>query len=476
MQENSYRYLFPYEKIPPGSNVLIYGAGVLGQEYLKQILITGYCKIIGFVDKNYADYLPMVVPVFAPKQISKLSFDYVVIALRDGFGIPAIKQILLEQGVEESRIVYVLERKNPVSRIFLDDNTRGKDWISAYINSPLSAAFYLAGGFGDMLYHKRFIVELLKFIPDLQFDIYVVQNKDYIRWLYSDVLQMQNVIMDLGFRYSSEYKNYNISMSIFGPKFLEINYFNKEKISTVYPEFSKKIIRLEEKTKKEEINHTIPSAVAFYRRIYRGENCYTWLNYEDVFEIKDFHVSIPFVEKYEMKLQHLGLHRYITVNVGNGSNTENRNVAKAWPLNRFQKTVAMFKEKYPTISVIQVGASHEAKLKEADVSFMGEAFGFVAILLQNALFHLDIEGGLVHLASQIGTKCIVLFGPTLMAYNAYSNNINIKAGTCHGCYGLYPSADQCARHMKKPACMYAITPEIVMDAIEKYMESRVKKT
>ena len=39
------------------------------------------------------------------------------------------------------------------------------------------------------------------------------------------------------------------------------------------------------------------------------------------------------------------------------------------------------------------------------------------------------------------------------------------AGNCHGCAGLYPSVDQCARHMEEPECMYSITPEMVMNAV-----------
>ena len=40
MEDEKYRYLFPFEKIKPNSNVLIYGAGVVGMEYLKQIDLT----------------------------------------------------------------------------------------------------------------------------------------------------------------------------------------------------------------------------------------------------------------------------------------------------------------------------------------------------------------------------------------------------------------------------------------------------
>ena len=43
------KYLFPFELIPQNAIILIYGAGELGQVYFKQILLTKYCKVLGFV-------------------------------------------------------------------------------------------------------------------------------------------------------------------------------------------------------------------------------------------------------------------------------------------------------------------------------------------------------------------------------------------------------------------------------------------
>ncbi|MBQ8698464.1 MAG: hypothetical protein IJ521_05655, partial [Schwartzia sp.] len=53
-------------------------------------------------------------------------------------------------------------------------------------------------------------------------------------------------------------------------------------------------------------------------------------------------------------------------------------------------------------------------------------------------------------------------------YYGYEDNVNIKAGTCHDCCGVYPDANQCARGMKEPECMYNITPEMVMEKVEEH--------
>ena len=82
-----------------------------------------------------------------------------------------------------------------------------------------------------------------------------------------------------------------------------------------------------------------------------------------------------------------------------------------------------------------------------------------------------IEGGLVHLATNLGTKCVVLFSPTQPNIYAYPNNINIVYATCNGCYGLYENGYACARGLEKPECMYSITPEMVMEKIAEYIDS-----
>ena len=110
-------------------------------------------------------------------------------------------------------------------------------------------------------------------------------------------------------------------------------------------------------------------------------------------------------------------------------------------------------------------------LRSLSKYFLGKPFSFVTNVLSNSMLHIDIEGGMVHLASNLGTKCLVLFGPTQMKYYGYENNINIMAGDCHDCCGLYADVNKCARNMEKPECMYSITPEMVTEKIVKYLAS-----
>ena len=100
---------------------------------------------------------------------------------------------------------------------------------------------------------------------------------------------------------------------------------------------------------------------------------------------------------------------------------------------------------------------------------MGQDIELIKYVLKNAIFHLDSEGGLTHLATQLGTKCIVLFGPTQVELLGYSQNINIVASTCKGCYFLYDDMMKCARDLQEPECMHSITPELVMEKVDTYL-------
>ena len=71
---------------------------------------------------------------------------------------------------------------------------------------------------------------------------------------------------------------------------------------------------------------------------------------------------------------------------------------------------------------------------------MGESLELVKYVLKGSLLHIDCDSGLVHLATQLGTKCVVLFGQTSVWYFGYEQNINIVSKVCNSCYffGLRP--------------------------------------
>ena len=46
-------FLFPYTKVKQGSGIIVYGAGDMGSQYVKQILLTRYCELLAVADRNW---------------------------------------------------------------------------------------------------------------------------------------------------------------------------------------------------------------------------------------------------------------------------------------------------------------------------------------------------------------------------------------------------------------------------------------
>ena len=74
-------FLFPYSKVSKGENIVIYGAGIFGEEMYDTVKKTGFCNITGWVDSNYEAYQSNIKPVSNPTDIIRMQFDHVVIAI-----------------------------------------------------------------------------------------------------------------------------------------------------------------------------------------------------------------------------------------------------------------------------------------------------------------------------------------------------------------------------------------------------------
>ena len=468
-----YTYLFPYEKIPRGSAVLVYGAGDVGQEYLRQMLMTHYCEIVGFVDRSYDTYPQMVVPIYPVEAVRNISFDYVVLAFKMGMHVRAVTQTLNELGIARNRIVYVEPRESVDILVPNLSNFVGSMVDKfAFMRQGTSIALKYGPALGDAIVKKKFFLELVHMFPDCNIDIYGPRIRDVCWPIYRDQNNLNSVIDDGGVLYAKMIKKYTLAMTV--SFMIHIDAMNEEILLKLNPDSARRIKKLREVCENYHLSDTavINRFIHYHRMKYLGLNYYTYPNYTGVFHITDHHVDIPFDASYEEKFQALGLgKRYITINYGGGvaSSRKNNEIAKEWPFEHLEKFVRLFKEKYPGIQVVQLGTADTFRVDGADAYFMGESLELVKYILLHSRLHIDKEGGLVHLATQLGTKCVVCFGPTQEWFFGYPENINIKAGNCHGCHCLYDGFDVCAKGMEKPECMWGITPEMVMERVEGYL-------
>ena len=84
----SEKYLFPYEVIPKNAQIVIWGAGKVGQEFYRQVRATGFCRVVGVIDECADQYnhdentWKGLFQISTPEKLKDLEYDYVVIAVK----------------------------------------------------------------------------------------------------------------------------------------------------------------------------------------------------------------------------------------------------------------------------------------------------------------------------------------------------------------------------------------------------------
>lgn len=103
---------FPYEIIPKGAKLLIYGAGNVGKSYVNELKHTCYARIAGWADKDY-DHIKEYhgESVISPEQIKEKEFDILLIAVRDEKRAKMIEKDLLGLGISEKKITWIEPRR-----------------------------------------------------------------------------------------------------------------------------------------------------------------------------------------------------------------------------------------------------------------------------------------------------------------------------------------------------------------------------
>lgn len=95
-------FVFPFDRVIRDKTVVIYGAGEVGQDYIKQLETLNYCKKIIHVDKNYNK----IQGTENPEILKNVSCDYVVIAAHFDSTRKEMKKDILELNPKlEERII-----------------------------------------------------------------------------------------------------------------------------------------------------------------------------------------------------------------------------------------------------------------------------------------------------------------------------------------------------------------------------------
>ena len=97
--------LFPFEKVGPGEEIILYGLGKIGKRYLAQVEETGYCKIKYVIDRNASEYKDFRIPV---RTIDYLDADEeapVVVSVYSKTKRKEIVEELENHGISKEKII-----------------------------------------------------------------------------------------------------------------------------------------------------------------------------------------------------------------------------------------------------------------------------------------------------------------------------------------------------------------------------------
>jgi len=97
-------YLFPFDKVPKNSNIVLYGAGNVGKQFYDQVTETNFCEIVLWLDKKADGIL-----VKQPETITGLNtdnYDFAIIAIENETIVSNVKNFLINYGVPENKILH----------------------------------------------------------------------------------------------------------------------------------------------------------------------------------------------------------------------------------------------------------------------------------------------------------------------------------------------------------------------------------
>lgn len=454
-------YLFLFEMIEKGSNIIIYGMGNVGKSYIKQIEETRWCNILGVSDQKKYSGRYVYFKIEELKTIKNI--DYIVIALRSPIIASQIYNQLLFFGIPKS--------------ILLNENMR-------YNNFPLEAlqigkceniqiAVVEGGGFGDSLIDMILINKICELLENKCIITFFNKYENY----FSIFPKINNSI---NFKLYSNSYDQKYDLVIHMHNIPIIHYINHERVK----QYSEKLYY-----------YCVDNMYYFDILFSRNTNNYRFTKYalllgKNRIEQLDLHdllditrkdkVNIPIVKENINCLKKYRLYRekYITVNrdVGN----EERSHPKLWPVQYYKELLLFIKNKYSEYKIVLVGQECNKELSHySDIDLTGKlSLIEVNSILKYGYLHIGTEGGMVHLKHFLNGKSMVFFGPTDPDVFGYKENINVYNNVCKDCCEwLTDNWDKsCILNPKKPKCIYSIKPDIVENLLNNQMqEERNKK-
>lgn len=322
-------------------------------------------------------------------------------------------------------------------------------------------AISAGGGIGDIVRANTLIKSFYLKYPNLVFDVFV-NNIKIGRFLFGNLPNVRTIQYEhFYFFYKRFYENAMSTMQITLWEKKNINLLPREMIETI------------NKTNKISESYKIHREHCYHRII--RESVAAGLDFMDILG-RTAGLNDIGNKKGLIKVNNKNpLHgkKYITFSTSSNKNDRlNETATKCWPYTHWASLIKKIKSSYPEVELIQLGENNATPVKEANHEYLGNTtLETAAAILKESLFHIDCDCGLVHIAKALGTRCLVLFGPTSAEYVGYLENENIKSPICNNCWHIRQDwTKKCPIGLIKPDCMISITPEYVFSKCKYILE------
>ena len=333
-----------------------------------------------------------------------------------------------------------------------------------FSDSVVHIAFCPTGGLGDYIISAKVLEEIQK-LCEVAIDVFC-EKEMFGRAVYGSR-------KDVALReYKDFEKNRNsYDLALLVEHFIHIKNYDKKRLSELSPVLYQKVRYILDNWDKVYVD--IPQQcwrerIQFERCRVLGLDRWSELRMGEAFEIADKKVWIPMDVSYLKKWEESGYEnkKYITINYGADVMRAGFRQLKMWSKEYYEELVGLIHQELPEMKVVQLGDKDAEMVKGCDKYVFGESMEQTKWILQKSLVHIDCEGGLVHLATQLGTKCIVIFGPTPLHMYGYEENINLQSTMCSNCMGVHEDwAYNCYKGQEIPECMRSVTPAKVIGKI-----------
>ncbi|MCQ2380244.1 MAG: glycosyltransferase family 9 protein [Victivallaceae bacterium] len=330
-------------------------------------------------------------------------------------------------------------------------------------------ALYCTGGLGDLVIFARYVNKLATLLPNCRFVVFH-PNPGSAKWVFGLIPAVEAFfpleVFDLFGKGVCD-----CAIICNSCVFFKREIFNTRKIRKVEPDLIRFFAASQKQYRIWEVfidNHPVLDGAFARQALAIGRNRQTFFGHMLGIDVPPLALDFPSDDSPANELTSK-FGTFVTFNTGFDTDfiISSQTATKCYPEEHWSELIALIKKTHPDVGVVQIGGPNSVHIEGVDIDLAGKTtLPQCCGILSKSRLHIDIEGGLVHVAASLGTKCVVLFGPTNMDYFAYPGNINLRDGNCSECWWATERwMELCPKKMSRNECMYRLTPEKVCAAV-----------